>query len=231
MQVFTFVVSEGAVVDAPAYARALRALGVSASELNRLRVRLSLVSGTRRAIIEVSGGYASLSLRPLSPSPEEITVTSSPLRDEREHPELFGPDCGWQRFALASLPTHEGVLVDASSRVPQAIAAPLLTIATDGTARVTVSGHPRTTPSIAMDGVLDILAWRGATITTAPEGFRVAELTESETWVVDSLYGARLVASWREYGTVRGGRTAVQRGDLPTHREVNELRGARASSF
>lgn len=231
MQVFTFVVTEGTVVDAPAYARALRALGVSAADLNRLRVRLSLVSGTRRAVIEVSGGLAALSLRPLTPSPEEITVDSSPLRDERENPAVHGPDCGWQRFALASLSTHEGLLIDAHSRVPQAIAAALLTIATDGTARVRVSGHPDTTPSIALDGVLDILAWRGATIEPAPAGFRVADLMEAETWLVDPVYGARLVSGWREYAATVGGRTALQRAGLPTHREVNELRRARASSF
>lgn len=231
MQVFTFVVREGAVVDAPAYASALRGLGVSAAELNRLRVRLSLVAGTRRAVIEVAGGLASLTLRPFTPTPEEITVESSPIRDERTQPSLYGPDLGWQNFTLASLPTHEGLLYDATSRIPQAVAAPLLTLALDGTPRVTVSSHPATTPSIALDGVLDILAWRGADISTAPEGFRVSELMGRETWVVDPVHGARLVTGWREYGNVVRGRTALDRAGLPTHREVNEARAARAVQF
>ena len=191
VQVFTFVVTEGSVIDAPEYAAALRNLGVSAAELNRLRVKLSLVGGTRRAIIEVSAGLASLTLRPFSPTPDEITVDSSPLRDERTHPHVFGPDLGWQRFTLASLPAHEGLLVDASSRVPQAITAPFVTVAMDGSSSVTVSGHPATTPSIALDGVLDILAWRGAHVVTAPEGFRVNELMSRETWVVDPVHGDR----------------------------------------
>jgi len=228
VHVFTFVVSEGAVTDAPAYAAALRGLGVPATELNRLRVRLSMVSGTRRAIVEVGRGTVALTLRPLAPAPDEITVDSSPIRDERTHPEVSGPDLGWQRYILAALPTHEGLLIDAHSRVTQAVSAPLLTLAMDGTPRVTVSSHPATTPSIALNGVVEILRERGAKVDENPRGFHVAELMGAETWVVDPVYGARLVAQWREYGTVVRGRLAFDRAGLPTHREVNETRRARA---
>ena len=228
MHVFTFAVAEGAVVDAAAYAAALRGLGVPATELNRLRVRLSMVSGTRRAVVEVTRGGVALTLRPLPPAPDEITVDSSPVRDERTAPGCFGPDLGWQRFPLAALPAHEGLLVDAHSRVPQAIAAPLLTVAADGSARVGVSTHPATTPSIAMDGVLAILSRSGAEVVEHPRGFRVAELMGAETWVVDPVHGARLVAGWREYGTTARGRLTLDRAGLPTHREVNEARRAAA---
>ena len=228
MHVFTFVVAEGAVADAPAYAAALRGLGVPATELNRLRVRLSTVSGTRRAILEVGRGTVALTLRPLAPAPDEITVESTPIRDERTRPDILGPDLGWQRYTLATLPTHEGLLIDAHSRVTQAVSAPLVMLAMDGAPRVTVSSHPATTPSIALGGVLEILRERGAAVDEKPRGFRVADLMGSETWVVDPVYGARLVARWREYGTFVRGRLAFDRAGLPTHREVNEARRARA---
>ena len=54
MHVFTFVIVGGFVTDGRAYVRALRELGVSAAEVNRLRVRLATLSGTRRVVVEVS---------------------------------------------------------------------------------------------------------------------------------------------------------------------------------
>ncbi|AWB83618.1 hypothetical protein [Corynebacterium liangguodongii] len=221
--VLTFLVADGMVVDAPAYAAALRRAGVPSSEINRLRIQLATLTGTRRVILEVSGGV-SLSLRPLPPAPSEITVEAHPIRDERTAPQHFGPDLGWQRGALARLRAHEGLLIDASSRIPQAICAPLLTVSA-GIARV--STHPATTPSIALDGVVEILSELGAVIEEVP-GFQLRELLSTETWVVDPIYGARVVSHWREYGAILPGRTLLERGGMPTHRDVNELRRERA---
>ncbi|MEX3504736.1 hypothetical protein [Corynebacterium sp. LK2510] len=231
MHVFTFAVSEGTVVDAPAYLRALRELGVSSADLNRLRVDLAVVSGTRKAIVEVGHGVVSLTLRPLAPLPDEVVLSATAVRDQRTHPEVCGPDLGWQRSCLAALGTHEGLLIDASSRIPQAIAAPLLTISTGESPVVTVSGHPRTTPSIALDGVVDVLREAGAVVTDAPRGFRVYDLMHAETWLIDPVHGARLVTTWREYGVDVPGRIALNRGGLPTHREINKMRWARAQAI
>ncbi|WP_165164478.1 hypothetical protein [Corynebacterium qintianiae] len=225
MHVFTFVIADGTVIDGPAYARAVRDLGVSAAEVNRLRVRMATITGTRRAVLEVSRGSVSLALRPLAPAPAEITVEALPVRDERSQPGHNGPDLGWQRSVLVGLPTHEGLLADASSRVVQAIFSPLLTVS-EGV--VTVSGHPGTTPSIALDGVLGILADHGCEIANTASGFSVRDLMLSETWVVDPIYGARLVTRWREYGALVTGRTSINRAGVPSHRAVNEMRKARA---
>ena len=228
MHVFTFVVADGAVIDAPAYARALRDLGVSSAEVNRLRVRLSTITGTRRVVLEVSRGSVAVALRPLAPAPLEITVEARPVRDERAHPERNGPDLGWQRSILVGLPTHEALLADASSRVVQSVFSPLLTVAGGA---VTVSSHPATTPSIALDGVLEILADAGCGIVRSADGFKAHDLVRTETWVVDPIYGARLVAQWREYGALTAGRSTVEREGVPTHRDVNELRRLRSAQI
>lgn len=225
MHVFTFVISDGSVIDGPAYVRALRALGVSTADINRLRVRLATLTGTRRAVVEVSRATVSLALRPLTPGPSEITVEALPIRDERAQPNHYGPDLGWQREVLVGLPTHEALLTDASSRVVQSVTAPLLTVA-DGV--VTVSEHPDTTPSITLDGILGILSDLGCTIARSAGGFSVRDLMRSECWIVDPVYGARLVTHWREYGALVAGRTAINRAGVPTHRAVNDIRRARA---
>ncbi len=228
MHVFTFVIVGGFVTDGRAYVRALRELGVSAAEVNRLRVRLATLSGTRRVVVEVSQGTSptvSVALRPLAPAPTEITVEALPVKDNRLHPAHYGPDLGWQRSVLVELPMHEALLVDASSRVVQCVTSPLLTVA-DGV--ITVSAHPDTTPSIALDGVLSILGDLGYSIERSPTGFSAHELKRLETWVIDPVYGARLVSAWREYGALVSGRTSINRAGVPTHRTVNEIRRARA---
>lgn len=45
MDVFNFVVSQGAVIDAARYEQALRNLGVRPTELQRLRIQLADVGG------------------------------------------------------------------------------------------------------------------------------------------------------------------------------------------
>lgn len=225
MHSFTFVVEEGRVIDADRYAAAARALGVSSAELNRLQVRLSMVAGTRRAVLFVSGGTASLELRPLPPAPLEITVSARPVPDERTVPEYYGPDLGWQRLALSQTSAHEGLLVDATGRVVSAIMDPLVLLKNG---RAYVSSHERTSASIALDGVVDILAGEGVEVVRLEGGFVRSDLLASEVWVVDPISGARLVTTWLEYGTSRPARRWVERHAVPTHREVNELRAARA---
>ena len=225
MHAFSFVVEEGRVIDAARYAAAARELGVSTAALNRLRVRLSMVAGTRRAKLEIHGGTASLELRPLPPAPAEITVAARPIRDERTLPAYSGPDLGWQRFTLAQTPAHEGLLVDATGRVVSAIMAPLVMLQHG---RAYISSHERTSASIALDGVVEILAGQGVELAHLPGGFIRSDLLKSEVWVIDPVYGARLVTTWLEYGTSRPARQWVERGRLPTHREVNELRERRA---
>lgn len=226
MHSFTFVVQEGAVVDAAAYTSELRHLGVSTAEIHRLRLRLSLVGGTRRAVLVVEGGSVSLELRPLAPMPLEIAVAAQPVRDERTTPAFVGPDLGWQRLELAQAGADEGLLVDATGRVVSAIMNPLLLLR-HGAAYV--SSHEHTSASIALDGVVDILAGQGVEVRHLDGGFVRSDLLTSEVWVVDPLCGARLVTSWLEYGTRRPARRWVERREMPTHREVNELRRGRAT--
>ena len=126
MDVFNFVVSQGAVIDAARYEQALRNLGVRPTELQRLRIQLADVGGTRRAVLEVAGGAASLMLRPLPPAAPEITVLAEPVADKRAHPDHLGPDLGWQRTMLAQIPADDGLLAHASGRILSAIVHPLL---------------------------------------------------------------------------------------------------------
>ena len=161
----------------------------------------------------------------MAPGPTEITVEALPVKDERSCPGAYGPDLGWQREVLVGLPTHEALLADASSRVIQAVTTPLLTVA-EG--EVTVSSHPNTAPSITLDGIVAILADLGCAITHSDTGFSAHDLMRRETWVVDPIYGARLVTQWREYGALVSGRTAINRRGVPTHRSVNEIRRSRA---
>ncbi|WP_234948433.1 hypothetical protein [Corynebacterium sp. CNCTC7651] len=226
VDVFNFVVSEGAVIDAERYAAALRSLGVAPSALQQLRIRIAGVAGTRRGVLEVLGGTPALSLRPLPPAPSEITVQADPVRDERTEPGKFGPDLGWQQSVLAGIPAHEGLLVDASLRTISAIMNPLLVVEPG---RVHVSTHPATAPSIAMDGVLQILGGYGVEVVEEPEGFATSRLRDSEVWVVDPVYGARLVDTWLEYGTRFPARSLFDRGGVPSHRDVNEARRLLAS--
>lgn len=225
MDVFNFVVAEGRVIDAPRYAHALRELGVSQRELQRLRIQLAAVAGTRRGVLEVTGGTASLALRPLAPAPLEITVAAVPIVDERTQPTRTGPDYGWQQSTLAALPAQEGLLADAAGRILSAIMHPLAVIE-PGTVRV--STHPHSPRSVALDSVLDILAGRGVRVEEEPNGFALKALREREVWVIDPVYGARLVDTWLEYGTPRPARSLFDRGGVPSHREVNEARKLRA---
>ncbi|MEH0146861.1 hypothetical protein V6D40_04180 [Corynebacterium sp. Q4381] len=221
MDVFNFVVAEGRVIDAPRYARALRDLGVSQKELQRLRIQLADVAGTRRGVLEITGGTASLALRPLAPAPVEITVAAEPVADERTQPTRTGPDYGWQQSTLAALPAQEGLLIDAAGSILSAIMHPLAVIERGA---VRVSTHPHSPRSVALASVLDILASRGADIVEEPRGFVVGELRDNEVWVIDPVYGVRLVETWLEYGTPRPARLLFDRGGLPSHREVNETR-------
>ena len=54
MHILNFVIIDGRIADGPALVRELRALGVTAAEVNRLRLRLATLTGTRRAVLEVS---------------------------------------------------------------------------------------------------------------------------------------------------------------------------------
>lgn len=225
VDVFNFVVSEGRVIDAPRYAGALRDLGVSPRELQRLRIQLAEVAGTRRGVLEVSGGTVSLALRPLAPAPLEITMAAEPIRDERTQPTRTGPDYGWQQSTLAALPTQEGLLADATGSILSAIMHPLVVIET---AAARVSTHRHSPRSVALDSVLDILADRGVEIREEPDGFSLPELREREVWVVDPVYGARLVETWLQYGTPRPARLLFDRGGVPSHRDVNDARKLRA---
>lgn len=221
MDVFNFVITDGAVIDAPRYVAALRQLGVPQTELQRLRIQVAGVAGTRRGLLEVRSGTTSLALRPLPAAPSEITLHARPVRDERTQPGRFGPDAGWQQSQLAKVAADEGLLVDASSRVISGLINPIVVVERD---RVRVSSHPAAAPSIALCGVCELLRHRGVEITEEARGFDRFTLTGSELWVVDPLYGARLVQSWIEYGTPRPAATLFQRGCVPSHREVNEAR-------
>lgn len=225
VDVFNFVVAEGRVIDAPRYARALRELGVSQKELQRLRIQLAEVAGTRRGVLEVTGGIASLALRPLAPAPLEITVAAEPIPDERTQPTRTGPDYGWQQGTLAALSAQEGLLADATGTILSAIMHPLLVIEPGA---VRVSTHPHSPRSVALSSVLDILASRGVDVVQEPRGFALWKLRDNEVWVIDPVYGARLVETWLEYGTPRPARLLFDRGGVPSHREVNEERKLRA---
>lgn len=221
MDVFNFVVAEGAVIDADRYAARLREMGVQPSALQQLRIQLSRVHGTRRGVLEVRGGDVALALRPLAPAPSEITMLADAIRDERTDPGHLGPDLGWQQSVLARIPAHEALLVDDHFRTVSAVMYPLIEVLPG---RVRVSTHPDTTPSIALESVLQILAGYGVDVEEAPDGFDTHALPSSEVWVLDPVYGARLVDTWLEYGTKRPARSLFDRGGVPSHREVNEVR-------
>ncbi|AQQ14662.1 hypothetical protein CGLAU_03410 [Corynebacterium glaucum] len=227
VELFNFAVTEGALTDADRYIPALRKLGVSVADLQRLRITIAGVSGTRRGVLEVRSGTPSLALRPLAPAPSEITVHSLPIPDERLEPGTFGPDVGWQQSQLAQLGAHEGLLVDASSRVISAIMYPLLVVEPG---RVRVSSHPDTAHSIALESVLDLLGHQGVEIVEEPRGFDRGDLMDREVWVIDPVYGARLVDTWIEYGTKRPARLLFDRHGVPSHREVNEVRRRSAAT-
>lgn len=221
MEVFTFVVRDGAVIDLHSYLQEIAALGVSHSDLQRLKLRIAEVSGVRRAVIDVAHGTAALSLRPLPARPSEITMDSTPIRDARRFPARRGADLGWQHRQLMSIHADEGVLVDDRGAVVSSITSPLVMIK-EGTAHV--SAHPRTADSIALEGVVAILEQRGVPVRRLEEGFSLRELRANEVWVVNSLYGASLVRAWLEYGTAVPARTPIDRMGVPTHREINQLR-------
>lgn len=221
VHVFNFAVTEGEVIDAPRYVAALRALGVTPAKLQQLRIQIASVAGTRRAVLEVRGGTPSLALRPLAPAPSEITVAADPVRDERTTPAALGPDLGWQQSVLARTPANEALLIDAASRTISAIMHPLVVVEAG---RVRISTHPHTTGSIALEGVLDLLAARGVAAHEEARGFDAHELVNREVWVIDPVYGVRLVETWLEYGTRRPARALFDRGGVPSHREINEAR-------
>ncbi|WP_018297613.1 hypothetical protein [Corynebacterium lubricantis] len=221
MEVFTFVVRDGAAVDLDTYLKAIAAHGVSHPTMNLLRLRLAQVSGTRRAVIEVANGNASLSLRPLVSQPSEITVDSAGVLDKRSSPARRGADLGWQHNLQMLTTADDGMLVDESGAVVSSFIAPFVMIR-DGAAFL--SAHPRTTPSIALDTVESILKKQGVEIRTLEKGFTRQELMQNETWVVSSLYGASLVTGWLEYGGIVPARSHINRMGVPTHREVNDLR-------
>lgn len=225
MEVFTFVVRDGSVIDFSRYIDAFRAHGVSPTTINQLRVRLSQVDGTRRAVVELANGTASLSLRPLPARPSEITVDSAGVFDERRSPQIRGGrDLGWQQGLLSRLSVDEGLLIDERGYVISSFLSPFLMMK-DGAAHV--SAHPRTTPSITADGVLDLLASEGVEIRWLDKGFHRSQLMSNETWSINAVYGARLVTGWLEYGGVVPARTGIERMGVPTHRELNELREKR----
>ncbi|MHA2788420.1 hypothetical protein ACXZ66_04655 [Corynebacterium sp. S7] len=221
MEVFTFVVRDGAAVDLEKYLKAIAAHGVNHPTINALRLRLAQVSGTRRAVIEVANGNASLSLRPLVSQPSEITVDSAGVLDKRAAPDRRGADLGWQHNLQMHTAADDGMLIDESGAIVYSFIAPFVMIR-DGAAYV--STHPRTTRSIATDTVVDILQKQGVEIRTLEKGFSRQELMQNEAWVVSSLYGASLVSGWLEYGSLIPGRSQVNRMGVPTHREVNEMR-------
>ncbi len=227
MDVFNFVVSQGAVIDAARYEQALRNLGVRPTELQRLRIQLADVGGTRRAVLEVAGGAASLMLRPLPPAAPEITVLAEPVADERAHPDHLGPDLGWQRTMLAQIPADDGLLAHASGRILSAIVHPLLIVEPG---RITLSSHHHSPRSVALDGIVDLLTTYGIHVVHNPGGFDMAALMSNEVWIIDPVYGARLVETWLEYGTRRPARLVVNRDGVPSHREINEARRALAVS-
>lgn len=235
MDSFTFVVQEGTVIDAALYAQRLRELGVSTADMQSLRVRLADVAGTRRAILHINNGTPVLVLRPLAPAPQEIIMSALPIPDERTVPEKVGPDSGWQQTQLALLPSDEGLLADAAGNVVCAIMRPLIAIheSEDPAHGICayISTHPHTPRSVALDGVVDILRAHGVCVHTLPEGFSLGQLHDSEVWVVDPVYGVRLVESWVEYGTPRSARLLFERAGVPSHREVNEARAKRAATF
>ena len=222
------MVHEGTVIDAPRYAQALRELGVSSADVHALRIKLADVAGTRRGVLHVAGGKPSLALRPLAQAPQEITVNALPIRDERKAPERVGPDSGWQQTTLAALSTNEGLLADESGRVVSAVMHPLLAI-TPG--RVAVSTHPHTPETVTVASVADMLRGWGIPVVEEPHGFNLNRLTQSEVWVIDPVYGARLVETWVEYGTPRPATVLFERGGVPSHREVNDARREQATTL
>ncbi|WP_257162639.1 hypothetical protein [Corynebacterium cystitidis] len=225
MEGFTFVVRDGSVIDFSRYIAVLREHGVSPTGINQLRVRLSQVYGTRRAIVEVANGTASLSLRPLSARPMEITVDSAGVLDQRRDPlTRSGADLGWQQGLISRTRADEGMLVDDKGLIISSFMSPFLMMK-DGV--VHASAHPRTTASIATDGVLDLLVSEGVEVRWLEQGFRRDHLMSHETWSISGVYGARLVTGWLEYGGVVPARTGIDRMGIPTHREVNEMRELR----
>ena len=159
VDVFSFVVSQGLVADADLLTEQLRGCGVPHSEFERLRVAVSQVAGPRKAVVHVTGGHQSLTLRPAPAASSEITVFAGPLRDQRTQPQRRGPDLGWQQHAVATLGTSDGLLADARGRIISAVLQPLVTF--PSATQAVVSGHPATTPSYALQGVVRVLEEAG----------------------------------------------------------------------
>ena len=235
MDSFTFVVQEGTVIDAALYAERLRELGVSTANMHSLRVQLADVAGTRRAVLHITNGVPALALRPLASAPQEISMSALPIPDERTSPEKVGPDSGWQQTQLAKIPSNEGLLANEAGNIVSAIMHPLIAIHEDQACAhgmcAYISSHPNTPRSVALDGVVDILRAHGVCVHAQPEGFSLPQLQDSEVWVVDPVYGVRLVDSWVEYGTPRPARLLFERAGVPSHREVNAARAKRAATF
>lgn len=227
MDVFSFVVSQGLVADADLLTEQLRGCGVPHSEFERLRVAVSQVVGPRKAVVHVTGGHLSLTLRPAPAASSEITVFAGPLRDQRTQPQRRGPDLGWQQHAVATLGSNDGLLTDAHGRIISAVLQPLVTF--PSATQAVVSGHPARMPSYALQGVVRVLEEAGVETRATNDGFSRFELMHQETWAIDPVHGARLVEQWKEYGTPKPGPRIVERGALPTHRKVNAIRQQRAS--
>ncbi|WP_143109993.1 hypothetical protein [Corynebacterium sp. NML140438] len=227
VDVFSFVISQGMVADADLLAEQLRGCGVPHSEFARLRVAVSQVAGPRKAVVHVTGSRLALALRPAPAVSPEITMFAEPIRDQRAQPQRRGPDLGWQRHVIATLGTSDGLLGDAHSRIISAVLQPMVTF--PSATQAVISGHPATTPSYALQGVVRVLEEAGVETHQEANGFSRFDLMHQETWAVDSVLGARLVEQWKEYGTPKPGPRIIERGALPTHRGVNAIRQQRAS--
>lgn len=227
MDVFSFLVRNGAVADADLLLAALREAIGSHHEVEKLRVAVSSIAGPRKVIIEARGLSVAVAQRPVPSAAGALTVSALPIHDARTHPAHHGPDLGWQRFQLATLNADEGLLADQQGRIVASVMHPLLSFVSP--TEVVVSTHPASPRTWALDGVLRILEEHGVKPSLAPRGFARQALLEQETWVVDPVYGARLVAQWQEYNTLRPGVVLTQRDGLPTPLQTTLLRNARAT--
>lgn len=224
MYASTFLMRDGRVPNLSIHLDRLRdATGISPVRISGLRDELRAAGpGIHRCLIQAVGATVSLDLTPTVSPEEEVILDAQGIPDERRRPTDKGPDLGWQVQLLSRLRQHkagEGLLIDGHGAVISGVLSGLLCL--DG-ATAHVSAHPRTPHSISLEATLAMLSEAGVEIVEHPEGLTVPRLRTTETWVINSVEGARLVSGWLEYGSVLPPRTGGRpRAGAPTHREIN----------
>lgn len=200
-------------------------------EIDKILSRLRLMGDDPvRPVIRARDGSASVSRRALVDLPQEATMASEGVIDQRTDPQLPGADIGWlslQRSRIVAEGATDALLRATPGFTCGSLHGAVISFADDV---AFISTHPRTAPSITLGLALEQLRADGIEVRERPEGLSRSLVQTNETWTVNAVGGVRRVGRWIEYGSTVPAASLPLSSVIPSAVEMDARLWANAES-